>query len=86
MIQSSILIDAIATEKNLHCTDADVDAMLVDYAAKSGIELEKIRNYYSKADQEGRLRYSITEKKVIEEITSSIKIKEVQGKETQKAP
>jgi trigger factor len=78
MIQSSFIIDAIATEKNLHCTDEDVEAMIVDYAAKSGIEIEKIRNFYSRADQDGRLRYSITEKKVIDEITSSIKIKEVQ--------
>lgn len=81
MIQSSFIIDAIATDKKLHCTDEDVNAKFAEYATQTGIDEARIREFYSKPDQDGRLRYSITEKKVIDEIVKSIKVKEVDAKD-----
>lgn len=81
MVQSSFIMDAIAQEKNLYCTDADVEEMYADYAKKSGIDEEKIRAFYAREDQQGRLRYSITEKKVLADIISVLKITEVDKKD-----
>ena len=77
MIQSSFLIDAIARDHNLVCTQADVDKKLSEYATQTGIEIQKIKDFYGKPEQMSRLTYSITEEKVIAHLMSTVKIKEV---------
>ena len=77
MIQSSFLIDAIARKHNLSCTQADVDKKLEEYAAQSGIEVSKVKDFYSKPEQLSRLTYSLTEEKVIDFLMKTAKVKEV---------
>lgn len=77
MIQTSFLIDAIAKEKDLFCKKEDVDAKLEAYATQTGIELARIKEWYSNQEQLSRLTYSITEEKVVKYLTDSAKIKEV---------
>lgn len=79
MIQSSFLIDAIARKHDLTSTQADVDKKLEDYATQSGIEIEKVREFYSKPEQLSRLTYSLTEEKVIQFLMSTAKVKEVEA-------
>ena len=81
MIQSSFLIDALATEHKLQCTKEDVEAKFAEYAKQTGLEEARIREWYSKPDQASRLTYMITEEKVMKLLTDKAKIKEVDAKE-----
>ena len=81
MIQSSFLIDQIATDNNLICKSEDLDAKFAEYAQQTGIEEARVREWYSRPEQMNRLTYMITEDKVIKLLTSKAKIKEVDAKD-----
>lgn len=81
MIQSSFLIDALATQHDLQCKTEDLDAKFVEYAKQTGLEEARIREWYSKPEQASRLTYMITEEKVIKLLVSKAKIKEVDAKD-----
>lgn len=81
MIQSSFLIDKLAVDSNMICTEADLNIKFTEYAKQTGIEEPRIREWYSKPEQMSRLTYMITEEKVIKMITEKAKIKEVDAKE-----
>jgi len=81
MIQSSFLIDKLAQENDLVCKKEDVDQRFEDYAKQTGIELSRIKEWYSKPEQMSRLTYMITEEKVIKLLTEKAKIKEVDAKD-----
>lgn len=80
MIQSGFLIDAIANKHNLRWTDTELEQKLVEYSKQTGIEIQKIREFYARPEQTQRLTYMITEEKVIEFLTKSSKIKEITKK------
>lgn len=81
MIQSSFLIDKLAADNNLLCTREDIEARFNEYATQTGIELDRIREWYSKPEQMSRLSYMITEEKVIKLLTEKTKVKEVDAKD-----
>jgi trigger factor len=81
MIQSSFLIDKIATDNDLTCKKEDIDAKFNEYAKQTGIELDRIKEWYSKPEQMSRLSYTITEEKVIKLLTEKAKVKEVDAKD-----
>jgi trigger factor len=81
MIQSSFLIDKLAIDNDLTCKQVDIDAKFAEYTQQTGIELERIKEWYSKPEQMSRLSYMITEEKVIKFLTEKAKIKEVDAKE-----
>jgi trigger factor len=78
MIQSAFVVDEIAKKHDLKWTKEDFDKKLEEYAKQTGIEMERIREFYSKPEQTQRLTYMITEDKVIEFLTKAAKIKEVE--------
>ncbi len=80
MIHVAYLIDTIAAKNELHCTKEDVDAKFDEYAKQTGIELSRIREFYSKAESMNRLIHKITEEKVIGYLMSKSNIKEVPAK------
>jgi len=81
MIQSSFLIDKIAQEHDLGCKKEDIDAKFDEYSKQTGIELSRIKEWYSKPEQMSRLTYMITEEKVVKLLTDKAKIKEVDAKD-----
>lgn len=81
MIQASFLIDEIARKHDLLCKKEDIDARFDEYAKSTGIELEKIREFYKTPEQMSRLTYMITEDKVIKFLTQSASVKEVSKKD-----
>jgi trigger factor len=81
MIQSSFLIDKIAQDHDLGCKKEDVDAKFEEYAKQTGIELSRIKEWYSKPEQMSRLTYMITEEKVVKLLTEKAKVKEVDAKD-----
>lgn len=80
MIHVAYLIDAIAAKHQLHCTKEDVDTKFDEYAKQTGIDIGRIREFYSKAESMNRLVHKITEEKVIAYLTSKAKVTEVPAK------
>jgi len=81
MIQSSFLIDKLAQANDLGCKREDIEAKFEEYSKQTGIELSRIKEWYSKPEQMSRLTYMITEDKVVKMLTEKAKIKEVDAKE-----
>jgi trigger factor len=77
VIRSSLLINAIAKKEKLFATDEDFQKKLGDYAKQSGIELEKIKAFYSKAENKSRLSFQMTEEKVMDLLISKANVKEL---------
>lgn len=77
MIQSSFLVDAIAKKYDLLCKQEDLDKKFQEYAAQTGIDETRIREFYSKEETMSRLTYQITEEKVIGKLMETVKIREV---------
>lgn len=81
MIQSSFLIDKLAVDNDLTCKKEDIEQRFDEYSKQTGIELERIKEWYSKPEQMSRLSYMITEEKVIKLLTEKSKVKEVDAKD-----
>ncbi|MFN7454905.1 MAG: trigger factor [Pseudobdellovibrionaceae bacterium] len=77
MIQSGFLVDAIAKKHDLRWTQDDLDAKFQEYAKQTGLPEDRIREFYSRPEQENRITYAITEEKVIEFLLKTAKVKEV---------
>lgn len=77
MIQSSFLIDKIAAENNLKATAEDVDKKLQEYAAQTGIEMARIKEFYQDQDRMARLAYQVTEEKVVDFLIAKAQLEEV---------
>lgn len=77
MIQSSFLVDAIAKKHDLFAKKEDLDTKFKEYAAQTGIEESRIKEFYGKSEQASRLSYQITEEKVLGLLTKTVKVKEV---------
>ncbi|MDZ4676272.1 MAG: trigger factor [Oligoflexia bacterium] len=77
VIRSSLLISTIARQENLMSSAEEYEAKLTEYTKQSGIEIEKIRAFYSKPENSSRLRFQMTEEKVMVFLTEKAKIKEV---------
>ncbi|PIS11864.1 MAG: trigger factor, partial [Bdellovibrio sp. CG10_big_fil_rev_8_21_14_0_10_47_8] len=77
MIQSGFLIDTIAKEKDLNWREEDLEAKFEEYAKQTGIEIARIKEFYSRPEQMNRLTYTITEDKVVKFLLSSAKVTEV---------
>lgn len=81
MIQSSFLIDKIAQDQDLTCKKEDIENRFDEYAKQTGIELSRIKEWYSKPEQMSRLTYMITEEKVMKLLTEKSKVKEIDAKD-----
>ena len=81
MIQSGFLVDAVAKKHDLRWTQEEFDAKLDEYVKQTGIDMERIKEFYSKPEQAQRLTYMITEEKVIAFLLKSAKLKEVHPSE-----
>lgn len=85
MIQAGFIVDAIAKKHELQCNKDDIDAKLEEYAKQTGLEKDRIREFYAKPEQAQRLAYMITEDKVIGFLLQSAKVKEVSKSDIKEA-
>jgi trigger factor len=83
MIQSSFLIDAIAEEQGLHAKKEDIEAKLKEYAAQTGLEIARIREFYGEKERSSRLAYQVTEEKVVDLLASKAKVTEITKEEAE---
>lgn len=77
MIQSGFLVDAIAKKHDLRWTAEDLEAKFEEYAKQTGIEIARIKEFYSRPEQENRVTYAITEEKVLSHLLKTAKVNEV---------
>jgi trigger factor len=84
MIQSSFIIDTIAKDQKLYATADDVEAKLAEYAQQTGIEIARVKEFYTDKDRRSRLAYQLTEEKVVSFLLSKADIKEVSKEELAK--
>lgn len=84
MIQSSFLIDQIAADKGLRATGADLELKFKEFAQQSGIDVERVKEFYKEDERKSRLAYQITEEKVLDYLLSTAKIDEVSREQLDK--
>ncbi len=84
MIRSSFLIDKISAEHKLRYQESDLETKLKEYAAQTGIELARIREFYAEDSRKSRLAYSVTEEKVVSFLLEKADVKEVSREEIEK--
>lgn len=77
IIKSSLIVDAIADKENLQPTDKDVEARIEEIVASSGMEAEKIREFYKQPNRFDSLKYRLLETKVVDFVISKAKVKTV---------
>lgn len=77
MLQSSFIINKIATEENLKATSQDIDAKLEGYAAQTGIDLARVKEFYAEGERLDRMTHQITEERVLNFLAEKIKVEEV---------
>ncbi len=77
MIQANFLVEALAEKNGLKATDADFEKRIHEYAAETNIELSRVKEFYHREDQKNRLIYLITEENVVDFLTKSARVTEV---------
>lgn len=86
MIQSSFLVETIAEKEKLTGTKAEFEERLEKYSSTAGLELAKLREFYSKnTDRRHQLLYQITEEKVMKYLLDKAEIKEVPREKLEKS-
>jgi len=77
MIQSSFLIDKLASIHNLRASSADLELKLKEYSVETGIDMNRLNEFYADQDKKSRLAYQVTEEKVVDFLLGKAKIVEV---------
>ncbi len=77
MVCSSFLVHEISLKENLKSTESDVDAKIKEYASQTGMELNKIQDFYAQDGNRDRLHFKLSEDKVVDFLLSKAKVKEV---------
>ena len=77
MIQANFLVNQIADVEKLSCSEEEYETRLQEYAAQTGIEIDRVKEYYAEENRKGTLMYQITEDKVIAFLEENGTLKEV---------
>lgn len=77
MIRSSFLLDKVALDQKLRASEQDVETKLEEYAKQTGIELARVKEFYADDERRSRLRYQLTEERVIDWLISKADVKDV---------
>ena len=79
MVHSTFLLDTLAHQLKLEATPAEIDQKIEEYAQQTGLEIDKIRQFYAKQERRSRLAFQITEQKVVDHLIGKAKVQEVAG-------
>ncbi len=78
MLSSNFLIHAVANKHNIKITDEDVEARLASLSKSYNLTKEKIEEVYLQSKNMQQLGYSVLEEKVIDFLSRSAKVKEME--------
>jgi trigger factor len=77
MVKSTFLIDALADKLSLRATPAEIEAKIAEYGSQTGIEPERLQEFYGKPERRSRLSFQVTEEKVIDYLIGKANVTEV---------
>jgi trigger factor len=81
MIQSSFLINELASDKNLGSTPAEIEEKMNEFAANAHVDIERVREFYGQGEHLNRLQFQITEEKVVKFLLENAKVEEKDAKD-----
>ncbi len=84
MIQSSFLIDALAEKYNITATKKELEDRLRQYSQQTGIDFERVKEFYGEGSRMGNLEYQIIEAKVVDKLEELSDVKEVPADQLKK--
>lgn len=77
MVKSTFLLDSLADKLNLRADQNEIEKKIQEYAQQTGIELERLNEFYGKSERRSRLYFQVTEEKVVSYLIGKAKITEV---------
>jgi trigger factor len=77
MVKSTFLLDTLADKLGLRATSAEVEAKINEYAQQTGIEIDRLKEFYNKPERRSRLMFQVTEEKVVNVLLDKAKVTEV---------
>jgi FKBP-type peptidyl-prolyl cis-trans isomerase (trigger factor) len=77
MVHSTFLLDTLAHQLKLEATPPEIEQKIEEYAQQTGLEIDKIRQFYAKPERRSRLAFQITEQKVVDHLIGKANVQEV---------
>ncbi|MCB0363972.1 MAG: trigger factor [Bdellovibrionaceae bacterium] len=77
VVQSSFLVDALADKLSLRPTKDDFEKKIEEIAGQTGLEADRLKEYYLQQENQSRLSFQIMEEKVVAFLIDKAKIQEV---------
>jgi trigger factor len=77
MVKSTFLLDALAEKLDLKAKPAEIEDKIVEYSKQTGIEIDRLKEFYGKPERRSRLSFQVTEEKVVNHLIDKAKVKEV---------
>lgn len=77
MVHSTFLLDTLAHQLKLEATPPEIEQKIEEYAQQTGLEIDKIRQFYAKPERRSRLAFQITEQKVVDHLIGKASVQEV---------
>jgi trigger factor len=77
MVKSTFLLDSLAERLELRAKASEIDQKIEEYAQQSGIEIERLREFYNNPDRRARLAFQVTEEKVVKHLIDKAQVTEV---------
>lgn len=76
-VKRELVLDAVSTAQNLHCTEADLDARVAEMAAARGVDAGKLYASLQQGKRLGELERAITEEKTFAWLLAQSTVTEV---------
>lgn len=84
MVKSTFLLDALADKLDLRAKPSEIDEKINEYAKQTGLEIERLKEFYGNPERRSRLSFQVTEEKVVNHLIDKAKVKEVDKEKLQK--
>ncbi len=84
MIKSTFLMDKLAKDQNIEVSESDLNEKMQEFAEQSGLEIDRVKDFYKDPQRISRLEHQVTEEKVIDFLIGKASIKDVSSDEIQK--
>ena len=75
-VRSGLILEKLGTKYSVESTDADLDKKIEEMTVQTGMEADKVREYYTSNEQmKKNMLYAIKEEKTFEALKKDLKIK-----------
>jgi len=77
MVKSTFLLDALAEKLDLKAKPSEIEEKIVEYSKQTGIEIDRLKEFYGKPERRSRLSFQVTEEKVVNHLIDKAKVTEL---------